>query len=127
MSKVTRRILVFCAVIALMGVTLAQGAATPESVMRGRVTSSDGKPLEGVPVSARAEGQTVTTAVYTDRDGRYFFPPLAPPQQDGAYKVWSQAVGFEISRAETKLTAGKTVELNLVLKPLKDFSAQLSG
>ncbi len=127
MSKVARWILMLSAVVALMGVTLAQGSTPPESAMRGRVTSSDGKPLEGVPVSARAEGQTVTTAVYTDRDGRYFFPPLAPPQQDGQYKVWSQAVGFELNKTETRLSAGKTVELNLVLKPLKDISAQLSG
>ncbi len=127
MLKVSQWAQMSCAIIALMGFSLAQGATWSAPPLRGSVTSSDGKALEGVAVSARAEGTTVTTTVYSDRDGNYFFPPLTPPQQAGHYKVWAQAVGFEAGRSETNLSAGKTAEQNLVLKPLGNFSSQLSG
>ncbi len=86
-----------------------------------------GSRWKACPSRRAPKSQTVTTAVYTDREGKYFFPPLTPPQKDGQYKVWAQAVGFELNQTETRLSAGKTVEQNLVLKPLKDISTQLSG
>ena len=45
-----------------------------ESALSGSVKSSDGKPLEGVGVSARGASETFTTTVYTDESGRYSFP-----------------------------------------------------
>src|ERR1035437_7720843 len=108
MSKIRRWTVMSGAVVALMGFYLAHGAAPSEPPLRGTVTAPDGKALEGVAVSARrAEGTTVTTTVYTSRDGSYFFPPLTAPQQDGRYNVWAQAVGFEAGRSETNLSAGK--------------------
>ena len=44
--------------------------------------------MEGVTVSARATGSSITTSVFTDADGQYFFPPLS----EGRHKVWAQAV-----------------------------------
>jgi hypothetical protein len=77
MLKVKGWVLLFGALIALMGFYIARGATATESSLRGTVTSADGKALEGVAVSARAAGATtVTTTVYTGRDGKYFFPRL---------------------------------------------------
>ena len=63
----------------------AQSAAA-NAALSGTVKSSDGKPLEGVGVSARNADETFTTTVYTDQAGRYFFPPLSarPIQSLGA-------------------------------------------
>src|SRR6202049_3777874 len=87
---------------------LAQSAPAT-AILSGTVKSSDGKPLEGVGVSARNAGETFTTTVYTDQGGRYAFPPV----NGGQYKVWGQAVGFETATAEVGLSGGgkKQVEL----------------
>src|SRR3989337_1310872 len=70
------------------------GPSASDTPLKGRVTSADGAPMEGVAVSMRADdGKTIiTTSVYTDRDGRYYLPPLTAPLSDGPYKVWAQAV-----------------------------------
>ena len=88
MSKVMLWALIPIAVVVLLGLSAAQGPSSSETPLKGTVKSSDGKPLEGVAVSARADGKTFTTTVYTDRDGGDYFPPL----EDGQYKVWAQAV-----------------------------------
>ena len=98
-------------------------AAQSASVLSGTVRSSEGKPLEGIGVSARNMGETLTTTVYTDESGRYLFPPTA----SGKYKVWAQAVGFETSRTEAGLADGAKKEVDLTLASLADFHKQLSG
>ena len=82
-------ILVIIASFLLSGLSLAQTPSADTS-LTGVVSSSDGKPLEGVGVSARADDKTFTTTVYTDDNGKYFFPPL----ESGSYQVWAQPVGF---------------------------------
>ena len=70
-------------------------AAVSDGSLFGTVTGANGQPLEGVVVSARAEGQRITTSVFTDDSGRYYFPPL----ERARYGVWAQAVAFETGRA----------------------------
>jgi hypothetical protein len=101
---------------------LAQSASAT-AILSGTVNSSEGKPLEGVGVSARNAGETFTTTVYTDQSGRYFFPPL----NGGQYKVWAQAVGFETATAEVGLAGGGKKQVELTLPSLSDFHKQLSG
>ncbi len=115
--------LITFALIFLFGLSCAQAASPSLPSLRGSVQSMDGKPLEGVAISARADGSTFTTSVYTGRDGGYFFPPL----ENGRYQVWAQAVGFEAGRATTKLSVDKTMQQDFTLKVLEDFSKQLSG
>jgi streptogramin lyase len=98
-------------------------SAPTTSALSGTVKSSDGKPLEGVGVSARGNGDTFTTTVYTDESGRYLFPPM----NSGRYKVWAQAVGYETSRAEAGLSDGAKKQVDLTLASLNDFHKQLSG
>ncbi len=74
-------------------------SAPATAILSGTVKSSDGKPLEGVGVSARNAGETFTTTVYTDQSGRYFFPPVS----SGQYKVWAQAVGFETATSGNRI------------------------
>ena len=77
-------------------------SASAAGALSGTVKSSDGKPLEGVGVSARSSGETFTTTVYTDESGRYSFPAMGA----GQYKVWAQAVGFSVSKADADLFGG---------------------
>jgi len=104
-----------------------QRSAAPawDGALFGTIQSS-GRPLEGVVVSARAEGRSMTTSVFTDARGRYYFPALEP----GRYRVWAQAVGFETARGVVTLPVvdGEgIVAQDFSLKALQDFTRQLSG
>ena len=77
--------------------------------MTGSITSATGEKLGGVPVSAKQDGSTITTSVYTDENGNYFFPALAA----GKYNVWAQALGFETTKGEVDLSAAKQQDFKL--------------
>jgi streptogramin lyase len=123
MARIRLVLLAFVIMFVWVSYFPSQAAPPPNNKLMGTVNSPDGNPMEGVAVSARADGRTFTTSVYTDRKGKYFFPPLG----DGHYKVWAQAIGFEAGRAELKVVAGKTIAQDFTLKTFKDFYKQLSG
>ena len=110
-------------VVVWVALPVVETANLPSTGLMGTVKSSDGKVMEGVAISARATNQTFTMSVYTDRDGEYYFPALA----DGRYKVWAQAVGFEMARGEVAYASGKKIEQNFSMKSIQDFSMQLSS
>jgi streptogramin lyase len=88
--------------------------AQADQLLAGAITSASGQKLEGVTVSAKRDGTTITTSVYTDQDGNYYFPPLA----DGKYQVWAQALGFETAKGAVDLSAVKRQDL--VLQAMTD-------
>jgi streptogramin lyase len=93
--------------------------AQADQLLAGAITSASGQKLEGVTVSARRDGTTITTSVYTDQDGYYYFPALP----DGKYQVWAQALGFETAKGAVDLTA--TRKHNIALKPMTDREAMI--
>jgi streptogramin lyase len=97
--------------------------APATTTLSGTVKSSDGKPLEGVGVSAHGASETFTTTVYTDESGRYAFPAMS----SGQYRIWAQAVGFEPAKVEAGLSEGAKKQVDLTLSTLSDFHKQLSG
>lgn len=135
----TRRFIV--CLVAVMSVVAASGlstmarspaqprssGATSDTMLFGTVKSAGGQLLEGVVVSARGDGKHITTSVYTDDRGRYYFPPL----EKGQYRVWAQAVGFETGRTKLDLTSadheGLAPQRDFTLNTVTDFTRQLSG
>src|ERR1700736_3741514 len=99
----------------------AYGADENGALLAGAVKSDSGEKMSGVTVSAKAQGRTITTSVFTDQQGDYYFPPMAP----GEYQVWAQADSFDTARAKVNLSA--TRHQDFVLKPQKDFQRQLTG
>src|SRR5436305_1697854 len=85
-----------------------------DQLLAGTITSSSGEKLGGVTVSAKKDGTTVTTSVYSDEIGNYYFPPLAA----GKYRVWAQALSFETTKGGVDLAATK--HQDLVLRPMTD-------
>jgi streptogramin lyase len=100
---------------------LAYGSDENTSLLAGTVKSDSGEKMSGVTVSAKVEGKTITTSVFTDQQGDYYFPPMPA----GEYEVWAQADTFATARANIKLTS--TRHQDFVLKPIKDFQRQLTG
>src|SRR5438045_1755236 len=82
-------------------VTLAPAAQAADQLLSGAVTSASGEKLGGVTVSAKLEGSTITTSVYTDETGNYYFPPL----QARKYQHWPQALSVEPSNCACDLSA----------------------
>src|SRR6059036_3279597 len=92
--------------------TFVPGAGYADAVLTGTITSAAGEKMGGVTVSAKAEGATITTSVYTDEAGGYYFPPLP----EGKYRVWAQALTYQIAKGNVDLT--KTTHQNFVLSPM---------
>jgi len=109
MSK-AQAILLACATSLLVATT----THAADQVLGGAIASQSGQKLEGVTVSAKLEGSTITTSVYTDTAGNYFFPPLPA----GKYRVWAQALGFEINKGAVDLAAAQ--RQNFTLQEITD-------
>src|SRR4249919_4317515 len=76
MIKLHTALLVRAAAV-VAGLGAAWPADAADQLLTGAIASATGQKLDGVVVSAKREGSTVTTSVYTDVTGNYYFPPLA--------------------------------------------------
>jgi len=110
----TRSILLTSAASLIVAGLSASTALSADQLLTGAITSASGQKLEGVTVSAKQEGTTITHSVYTDETGNYYFPPLPA----GKYNIWAQALGFETTKGAVDLTATK--QQNLALAPITD-------
>jgi streptogramin lyase len=95
------------ATAAVMATTSFANAADQQ--LSGAITAAAGGKLDGVVVSAKQVGSTITTSVYTDEDGNYYFPPMA----EGKYNIWAQTLGYERSDAQVDLSSNKRQDLSL--------------
>jgi streptogramin lyase len=85
-----------------------------------------GTPLEGVLVSAKRTGSTMTTTVVSDAQGRYTFP--ASRLEPGAYTIRIRATGYDLAGpASVDVVAGRSSQLDLKLGKTKDLAAQLTN
>ena len=89
-------------------------------------TSAEEGGMEGVLVSAKKSGSTITTTVFTDDKGRYHFPTarLAP----GHYSLSIRATGFDLGFPDSvDIPANDPVTLDLTMRKTKDLAAQLTN
>ena len=94
--------------------------------LTGLVSSQEEGPMEGVLVSAKRAGSTITVTVVSDAQGRYSFPQnrLDP----GTYSVRIRAVGYELERPGTvTVTPQESAHLDLRLRKTQDLAYQLSN
>ncbi|MEA2985136.1 MAG: hypothetical protein QOD94_1390 [Alphaproteobacteria bacterium] len=109
------------AIAAGAATTASTPARAAEAILSGAVKSIAGEKLGGVMVSAKGEGQSITTSIFTDDAGNYYFPPMLA----GKYQVWAQALTFETAKSAIDLAAKKRQDFEL--KPMADFVRQLPG
>src|SRR6266849_3089757 len=67
-------------------------AQTPPSALTGQVTSAEEGPMEGVVISAREDGSTVSISVVTNAQGRFAFP--AERLECGHYTLKARAARY---------------------------------
>ena len=94
--------------------------------LAGQVTSAKEGPMEGVVVSAKKLGSTVTVSVATDDKGRFSFP--ATRLEPGQYALSTRAIGFDLEGPKTaEVAAGQTTSVDIKLGPTKNLSKQMSN
>ena len=96
------------------------------ATLSGQVTSAKEGAIEGVLVSAKKDGATITTTVVSDTTGHYAFPDgrLAP----GHYALKIRAFGYDLDgpkAANVPATGNATADVKLV--PAKDLAAQMTN
>src|SRR5215470_17205630 len=96
--------LTVAAVSALM--SSATLAADGVSLLSGKVVSSGGEALAGIPIKARRDNSPMTIAVYTDAKGEYAFPDWSE-LKPGSYSIAVDLPDFERVTRPVTLSDGK--------------------
>ena len=100
----------------------AQSAAA----LSGQVSSTQEPVMEGVLVTAKKDGSTISTTVVTDDKGQFSFP--AARLEPGKYTIAIRAIGYVLDGPKSiEVPAGgsKLVRLRLSAKPPADAPAIL--
>jgi streptogramin lyase len=94
--------------------------------LAGLVASAEDGAMEGVLVSAKRAGSTITVTVVSDAQGHYSFP--AAKLDPGQYAVTIRAVGYELEApGAVDVAAQKTATADLKLRKADDLAPQLTN
>src|SRR4030095_7442602 len=87
--------------------------AAQAQTLSGKVSSTEEGLMEGVVISAKKEGSTVTTSVVSNDKGEFSFP--AGRLEPGKYTISIRAIGYTNAGAKTvDVTAsGATADIKL--------------
>jgi streptogramin lyase len=109
-----------------VAVVPASSRSEAATALSGKVISQEEGAMEGVVVSARQDGSTITVSVISDHDGHFAFPSnrLKP----GHYSLAIRAVGYDLDGpGSADVTARKPAVVNLKLVKTKNLSSQLTN
>src|SRR5438874_21163 len=102
------------ALLSSAGASAQTPASTGPAAVQGTVTSTQEGAMEGVLVSAKKTGSTITTTVVTDEKGHYAFP--ASRLQPGHYDIAIRAVGYKLPGSKAvDVASGKAASADLAL------------
>ena len=113
-------------IFGLLSFICSTPAGAQVAPLTGKVSSADEGAMEGVLVSAKRDGATVTVTVVTDNQGRYSFP--AGRLEPGHYSLRVRAVGYDLdSVAAADVAANASAHVDLKLRKTEDLASQLSN
>jgi virginiamycin B lyase len=114
------------ATAACLAVLVSQASAQNMSALSGDVSSTKEGPMEGVVVSARKDGSTITVSVISGDKGHFSFP--ASRLDAGHYAISIRAIGYDIDGPkDATVTAGQDDKIDVKLKPARSLSAQMTN
>src|SRR6059036_962434 len=119
---------VICRTIAAACFALFAAVAQAQAhvALTGQVRSAEEGVMEGVVVSAKRDGSTISVSVVTDAQGRFAFP--AARLEPGHYTLKARAAGFEIDGANAAdVAAGSVAGADIKLRKVKNLSAHLTN
>ncbi len=113
-------------VVALAIGDLLPAYAQSQTALSGQVASAEEGPMEGVLVSAKKRGSTVTVTVVSDEAGNYSFP--AAKLEPGQYSLRIRAIGYDLDRpVNVDVIPQQRAKLDLKLRKTEDLASQLSN
>jgi virginiamycin B lyase len=111
---------------ALMFCIPSPDLAETAAALSGQVSSAREGLMEGVVVSAKKDGSTITVSVISDDKGRFSFP--ASRLDPGHYAISIRAVGYDLDGPrDVRVAAGRGSKIDLKLRPAQNLSAQLTN
>jgi virginiamycin B lyase len=116
----------FLAIAVALALVSLRAETASTIALTGQVTSTEEGPMEGVLVSAKKAGSTITITVVSDEKGRFRFPSSKMPP--GRYALRIRAADYDLETpGDVETTANKTVTSDLKLHKAADPAAQLSN
>ena len=112
------------AIVLYWGYPQVSAQSGPQS-LTGQVSSQEEGVMEGVLISAKREGSTVTVTVASDQQGRYRFPQAK--LQPGKYALSIRAVGYEMDGPRSVNITAQTATADFRLRKTEDLASQLSN
>src|SRR5262252_6608473 len=110
----------------LTGIVIQGASAQTSSTLTGFVTCSEEGPMEGVVVSAKKDGSTISVSVITNAEGRFAFP--ATRLEAGLYTLKARAAGYELDGVRAvNVAAGQEAKTEIKPKKVKNLSAHLTN
>jgi streptogramin lyase len=112
--------------VALLGAVPAHLLAQSGTALTGVVSSQDEGKMEGVVVTARADGANFSVSVVSDAQGKFSFPRshVAP----GSYKLVIRATGYDLTDpGPVTVDPKKTASVDLKLTKTADITKQLTS
>ncbi len=99
--------------------------AQTAAALSGQVSSAEEGLMEGVLVSAKKEGATITVTVVTDAKGQYSFP--AGRLDAGHYAITIRAAGYDLGGPRAVDIAASGSQANIKLVKTRKLANQLSN
>jgi len=121
-----RRLLL--ATAAAFAVGLASSAFDPAQAagkLGGQIAPTAEGAMEGVVVSAKKAGSTITISVVSDAQGSFSFPTAK--LEPGQYTLRIRAIGYELDGPKTVDVSADTAPVTVTLKKARNLSAQMTS
>ena len=121
-----KALLVSTSLVCVLGLVPGVPAqAQTAAALSGQVSSAGEGVMEGVLVSAKKEGSTITVTVVTDEKGQYSFP--AGRLDAGHYAITIRAAGYDLDGPRVVDIAAGGSQANIKLVKTKKLANQLSN
>jgi streptogramin lyase len=122
-----KALLASTSLISALAVTgLAPAQAQTAAGLTGQVTSAQEGAMEGVLVSAKKAGSTITTTVVSNDKGQYSFP--ADRLEGGHYTITIRAAGYDLDGAKAiDIAAGAPSTADLKLVKARNIAQQMTN
>ncbi len=109
-----------------LALLVSAAQAQAPSALTGQVSSSEEVTMEGVVVTAKRDGSTISVSVVSDAKGRFAFP--AARLEPGRYTLKARAAGYELDGAKAAdVAAGIEAKADLRLRKAKNLASQLTN
>ena len=116
----------FAFAFSLGAVIAASGALAQTAAPSGSVSSAKEPVMEGVLVTVKKEGSSISTTVATNDKGQYAFP--AGRLEPGKYTVTIRAVGYVLDGPKiVEIGAGADAKADIRLNPARNLASQLTN